>query len=217
MAKPQGWQGTGQFGKPSRLVQHALSSLCAAPLCDRLHVASVQQLPKQHKGDIKPISELEWRNQMSRQAILTIALTAACLACSSPLEAQVTARPTRIYWTNSPEMAMSLAKESHLPVLAFVTSEHCSYCRKMEREVWSNPQIISQVEAGFIPLKLVASRHRQLVAKLGVRAFPTTIMFTPDGKIINAAKGYMPPNRLAGLLRTARPTKVAAHALPPIE
>jgi len=87
----------------------------------------------------------------------------------------------------------------------------------MEREVWSNPQIIAQVKAGFVPVKLNASRHRQLVAKLGVRAFPTTIMFTPEGKIINGAKGYMPPNRLAGLLRTAHPAVVAAHRLPSVE
>lgn len=154
---------------------------------------------------------------MDRKVLGVIVLTVTCLAYSSSARAQGIAGPRRISWATSPEMAMSLARDSRLPILAFVTSENCSYCRKMEREVWSNPRIIAQVESGFVPVKLHASQHRQLVASLGVKAFPTTIMFTPEGKIINGAKGFLPPGRLAGLLRTAQPTTVAVHRLPPVE
>ncbi len=146
---------------------------------------------------------------MKWKAFMIMVLTIASLVASSPVGAQVTAN--RIHWAHSPERAMSLARDSHLPILAFVTSENCTYCRKMERETWSNPQIIAQTQAGFIPLKLHASQHRKLVAELGVRAFPSTILFTPEGNVINGAKGFLRPNQLAGLLHTAHPTKVALH------
>lgn len=154
---------------------------------------------------------------MNRRALVTVELTVACLSVSSPVGAQAAAQTDRIYWANSPQMFLSLVRDSHLPILVFITSENCAYCRKMKREVWSNPQIIAQVKAGFVPLKLHATRHRQLVAKLGVRAFPTTILFTPEGKIIDAAAGYLPPKELAGLLRTAYPTQVAVQPLPPVK
>lgn len=154
---------------------------------------------------------------MNCKALVTVGLTVACLTVSFPVGVQAVAQPDRIYWANSPQMFLSLARDSHLPILVFITSDNCAYCRKMKREVWSNPQIIAQVKAGFVPLELHATRHRQLVAKLGVRAFPTTILFSPEGKIIDAATGYLPPNQMAGLLRTAYPTQVAVQPLPPVK
>ncbi len=154
---------------------------------------------------------------MNRNALLTVMLTAACLSVTYQANAQVAARPNQIYWAKSSEMALSLARNSRLPILVVVSSKNCSYCRKMDREVWSNPRIIAQVESGFVPLKLNATRHRQLVAKLGVRVFPTTILLSPEGHVINRARGYLPPNKLAGLLRSASSTKVAAHQRSPVE
>lgn len=159
---------------------------------------------------------------MNRRIFLTIVMSAACLGGSFPVgpqtaRAQVGAPPSRIYWAQSPQRAMALARHSRLPILAFVTSEGCGYCRKMESTVWSHPQIISQVEAGFVPLKLVASQHRQLIASLGIRAYPTTILFTPEGKVIHRAQGYMPPLQVARLLRAARPAHLAGKSLPPVE
>ncbi len=154
---------------------------------------------------------------MNRKALVTIALTVACLTISSQAEAQIAKQPDRIHWAHSPEMAMSLARDSRLPILAFITSENCKFCRKMEREVWINPRIIAQAETGFVPVKIHVSQHRQLVASLGVRLYPTTILFTPEGMIISQSPGYMPPNRLAGILRTAYPTQVAVQPLPSVE
>jgi thioredoxin-related protein len=108
----------------------------------------------------------------------------------------------QIHWVQSPQMATSLARQFRLPILVFVTSDSCYYCRKMEQEVWSNPQIISMVEAGFIPLELNAKRDAELVAALGIRSFPTILLFTQEAKFVTGAPGYLPLNKLAGLLRS---------------
>jgi thioredoxin-related protein len=154
---------------------------------------------------------------MNRKSLLTLVLTTICLSVPSWVEAQYPQRSAEINWAQSPKVATSLARRSRLPIVAFITSDHCGYCRKMERNSWSNPTIIRQVESGFVPLKLHAARDRRIVASLGIRSFPTTILFTPEGKIINKVSGYMPPNRLAGLLRTAYPTQVAIQPLPTVE
>ncbi len=110
-----------------------------------------------------------------------------------------------------------MTQELRTPILAFVTSENCGYCRRMEQETWTNRDIIARVEASFTPLKLNAGRDGRLVAALGIRSFPTTVVFTPEGEIITGAPGFMPPNRLSGLLRSALRPAATLQPLPPTE
>ena len=128
----------------------------------------------------------------------------SCSKAQSPPKSQ-------IGWVHSQEMAMSRARQFHLPILIFVTSDSCMYCRKMEREVWSNPQIVSMVETGFIPLELNAERDAKIVDALGIRAFPTTLLFTEDATFVTRATGYLPPNQLAGLLRSGQRLRSASE------
>jgi len=131
-------------------------------------------------------------------------------ATEGPPQATLPDRP-QINWVDSPQMATSLAQQFHLPILIFVTSDGCKYCRKMEREVWSNADIITTVETGFIPLKLNAQHNTGFVAAQQIRAFPTTLLFTEDATLITSATGYLQPNQLAGLLRSAQRPQVAAE------
>jgi protein disulfide-isomerase len=121
-----------------------------------------------------------------------------------------------IYWANSPQMAQSHARDSRLPILAFFTSENCGFCRKMEHEVWSKRRIIAQVESEFIPLKVQAEQHRQFVQSVGIQAFPTTVLFTPEGKVIGGAPGFLSAAQVVSLMRTARPAQLAPQQLPPV-
>lgn len=119
--------------------------------------------------------------------------------------------PQQIYWVRSPQMAARLARQFHLPILMFVTSDGCYYCRKMKQEVWSNPQIITMVEADFIPLEVSAERDAAFVAALKIRAFPTTLLFSENGKFIDGGAGYLPPNQVAGLLRSGPRSQSASE------
>jgi thioredoxin-related protein len=139
-------------------------------------------------------------------SVAVFAMVAFAGVCSS--NAQSPPEP-QIDWVQSPQMATSLARQFRLPILAYVTSDSCYHCRKMEHDVWSNPQIISMVETGFIPLELNAERDAEIVAALRIRAFPTTLLFTQDAKFVTSATGYLPPNKLAGLLRTAQQSQSA--------
>lgn len=113
------------------------------------------------------------------------------------------ARASEIYWLESPEKAAHMARQLGLPVVMFITSDSCTYCRKMEQESWANHDIQEMVDNRFVPLKLHATRHNDLVTALGVRAFPTTILFSAEAKPLGGAAGYLNPPRLAALLRKA--------------
>lgn len=145
-----------------------------------------------------------------RLSVGAVVLILPVLAGTSCAQAQVPPQ-SQIYWVHSPQKAESLAKQFHLPILMYVTSESCGYCRKMEREVWNNSDIIAMVEAGFIPLELTAERDAETVAALRIRAFPTTLLFTSDTKYVTGASGYLPPNQMAGLLRSGQKSQPASQ------
>lgn len=131
-------------------------------------------------------------------------------ATEGPPQATLQDRP-QINWVDSPQMATSLAQQFHLPILIFVTSDGCKYCRKMEREVWSNADIISTVETGFVPLKLNAQHNTGFVAAQQIHAFPTTLVLTQDGRLVTSATGCLPPNQLASLLRSVQQPQSASE------
>lgn len=120
--------------------------------------------------------------------------------------------PPQIYWLQSAQQASQMASEFKTPILVYVTSEHCGYCRKMERETWSNPQIIAMVEGGFIPLELTAERDREVIAAMGIRAFPTTLLFNSDAQFVGGAPGYLSPIQAAGLMKSMRHPEATAQS-----
>ena len=65
----------------------------------------------------------------------------------------------------------------------------------MDRESWSDAGVAGRVAAGFTPLKIRAEANPDLVQALPVRAFPTTIVLSPEGQGLGVLEGYGPPGR----------------------
>jgi len=152
---------------------------------------------------------------MSNARRATLGLTPLALFLFAGVAAaQVPSPPPGVQWAQSVDFALQSARESGAPILAFVTSDHCGYCRKMERETWSDPEVAKAVAAGYVPLRLDAERDAELVSQMGVKAFPTTIVFAPDGRALDAAVGYVEAEKLAKLLRTPHPLPPAAAMAP---
>lgn len=122
-----------------------------------------------------------------------------------------------IEWIDDPAEALTAARQSGKPVLAYVTSANCGYCRKMERETWAEPEVARLVERGFVPLRLHADKHPDEVAALRVRAYPTTVLITAEGKAFAGKQGFLEPAKMDELLREAlKPRAVALRPAPPV-
>lgn len=117
-----------------------------------------------------------------------------------------------IRWIDEPAEALALAERSGRPVIAYVSSERCGFCRKMERVTWSDPAIADVVAEHFVPLRLDAGRHRAAVSQLGVRVFPTTFVISAEGRGLSGAAGFVTPERMSKLLRAKpAPRSVASR------
>lgn len=125
-----------------------------------------------------------------------------------PLPTLASNQEASIDWLSNPNLALSYARESGRPILAYVTAKHCGYCRKMERESWSHPAIAKAIAEGYIPLRLDAKQHAAQVRALRVRAYPTTLLLSANGQIATGSAGFLSPAKLSKLL--ANGTEVAA-------
>ncbi len=92
--------------------------------------------------------------------------------------------------------AWAAAQESRDPVLMFVTSDHCYYCKKMLSETLMHPQLAPAVAQLFETTTVNANQNPELVQKLGVRAFPTTLVVSPDGRLLSKLEGFVAPQML---------------------
>lgn len=118
-----------------------------------------------------------------------------------------------IAWIDSSAEALAEARRTGKPILAYVTSDHCGYCRKMERETWGQPAVGRLVTEGFVPMRLHAGKNSAEVAALRVRAYPTTVLITPEGRAFAGRAGFLKPLELTELLRPAlEQREVAARA-----
>jgi uncharacterized protein YyaL (SSP411 family) len=115
--------------------------------------------------------------------------------------------PRGIPWIESSAEALTAARQVNAPILAFVTSENCHFCKKMEAQTWSDASVVTQVNRTFVPLRLDADREPAVVESLRIRGFPTTVIFTPGGQVIDSAEGYMPPAKLGQLLERSTPKR----------
>lgn len=105
-----------------------------------------------------------------------------------------------ISWHDDPASAVEAAQKLGRPIVVFVTSDHCSYCRKMEREVWTDRRIRKLVHSQYVALRLNADASPEAVRQLRVRAFPTTLRFSPGGAYQDGFAGFVDGEKLSKYL-----------------
>jgi cytochrome c biogenesis protein CcdA/thioredoxin-related protein len=122
---------------------------------------------------------------------------------------------------NDYEAALVLAKKENKPVLIDFTGWACVNCRKMEENVWTQPEVKSLIEEHFVLVSLYVDDRKLLPAKDQVQytntdgsvksirtvgdkyatfqsenfksaSQPLYAIITPDEKLVNLPVGYMP-------------------------
>ncbi len=117
----------------------------------------------------------------------------------------------KVQWSTSPNAAAETARTSQRPVLMYFTTGYCGYCRKLEQNTWSNDSVSNLLTASFVPLKVDGEKNANLTRTLGVQGFPTVIVLSPQGKVLERVTGYLDANKMLAKLRP-----VAAQSAPGI-
>ena len=105
-------------------------------------------------------------------------------------------------WTHDFEAAKVRAAAENKPLLLdFTGSDWCGWCIKLDKEVFSQEEFKAYAKDALVLVELdfprdasklpagVAEKNEALSKKYGVRGFPTILVLSPDGKLVEKT-GY---------------------------
>lgn len=147
---------------------------------------------------------------MQRPVYLPSLLIAAAflVSFSSPTIAQ------EISWRHDYAAARKEASETGRPILMDFGTEACSWCVKLDATTFRNPSIVKLLNERFVPVKVNGNREIRLTQALGIDAFPTIVLASPDGKVIGRHVGYADVAEMNALLAKAPPRQEPKQAAP---
>ena len=127
------------------------------------------------------------------------------------LEHTPTPKDGLITWKSFDD-GVALADQTHKKLLVDVYTDWCSWCKKMDSEVYTNDNVVRMMNEHFVAVKLNAEsdrsvtykgtsfREADLARRFGVTGYPTTIFLDERTDPITAIPGYSPAADFASVL-----------------
>jgi thioredoxin-related protein len=135
--------------------------------------------------------------------LAAIVLVAGISACNKK-EGKTAATGTSINWMGYTE-GMQKAKETGKPLIVDYYTTWCKYCKLMDEQTYSDPEVIALVNNNFIAIKVNAEgtaevvdngkkmTERDLAASNKISGYPTIWFFDEKGAPIAPLPGYSAP------------------------
>ena len=139
----------------------------------------------------------------------------AMLAAASTVAAQQAVR-----WQTNLEAARQTAVQTNRLLLVHFWSETCEPCARMDRDVFSRPDVAAALEPNYVPVKINVRQFPMTAQQFRVTSWPTDLVVTPHGQVLDRSVGYQPAgayvsrlNQVAALARTqpASPQTASAY------
>jgi thiol-disulfide isomerase/thioredoxin len=102
-------------------------------------------------------------------------------------------KPTYVNW-QSYDQGMAAAQKEGKRALVDFMAEWCGWCKKMDKDVYTNPSVIA-LSSKYVFIKVDADQRPDLTKKYGVTGFPTVVLFDSGGREINRIVGYVDAQR----------------------
>lgn len=101
--------------------------------------------------------------------------------------------PSPVNWLEDYSEARRKGIETDRPVLLYVTSQDCHFCSKMQSLTFADNQVMRDLQDRFVAAKVHLAADSELGKQLMINIYPTTIIISPQGKILDYVRGYMDP------------------------
>lgn len=115
------------------------------------------------------------------------------------------------HWKSLPE-AVKAARTSGKKILIDVFTDWCTWCKRMDKDVYAASDVRQYLEAHFEIVKLDAESstihdfrdgrysEKEIAAAFGVDGYPTTIFLSSDAETITTVPGYLPQKTFLAVL-----------------
>lgn len=100
-------------------------------------------------------------------------------------------KPAASPWQTDVNRAWQTAQASRRPLILYFKMANCVFCRKMERETFADQALTADMREKFVAANLTLEQHGDLVKRYQVRTFPTTVIISPDARVLDHIPGYI--------------------------
>ncbi len=153
-------------------------------------------------------------SEIMRTALLALAFAVSLGACSKKPEAPA---PAGIAWVRAAadaevDAAFARARAEGKPVFVYWGAKWCPPCNQLLATVFNRQDFIERSRA-FVPVYVDGDKPgaQKLGSRFAVRGYPTTVVFTPDGRELTRLPGEVDAQQydqvLALALSAQRPAK----------
>lgn len=104
-----------------------------------------------------------------------------------------------INWRSYDE-GMALGKSEQKKVYINFYADWCGYCRKMEKETFTDENVITFLNEKYISIRVNADKERKVALEYKAFALPDNAFFTEKGEIIGKQPGYLSPSDFMKLI-----------------
>jgi len=121
------------------------------------------------------------------------------------------AAENEIEWSTDVEGSLREAAASGKPAVLYFTASWCGYCRRMEKNTYTDAKVVETVNRNFVPVKIDSDRNRSLLKELGVKGLPEILVVSPELRPLKRISGFQTPEAMLASLPVI-PTKRSAPA-----
>jgi thioredoxin-related protein len=108
-------------------------------------------------------------------------------------------KDNQIHWYSYDDGIEKMQNENKKGYLHFYT-DWCAYCKLMNRQTFSDADVIRYMNANFIPIRINAEKEKKVAQKYGVYRFPANWFLTENAEDILNQPGFIPANILVQIL-----------------
>lgn len=95
-----------------------------------------------------------------------------------------------IPWQTDLKQAAREAARAKKPMLVRVTAGWCRPCKKMKATTFKNASVAARINGCFVPVSVDYETNPQFVKAVKVDSLPTTLIISPDLKVIKRITGF---------------------------
>ena len=99
------------------------------------------------------------------------------------------------------EDGAALRKKAKKNIFIHFYADWCGYCKKMGRETFKNPEVISYLNKNFISIFINSDKDKKIVSEYRVRGFPANWFVSKNGEKIGNLPGFIKAKRLLLFLK----------------
>jgi thioredoxin-related protein len=105
----------------------------------------------------------------------------------------VYARAEEVQWRSDYPTARREATDKDRPLLLDFGTDNCYWCKRLDTTTFRDNGIANLLNKRFVALRVDGNREADLVEKLRIQAYPTLILASPEGTILDVIEGFKEP------------------------